>query len=138
MARPPKTLLEHVHDRSFIPSRHANLLATDDGIERMTFTDDELATSKGEYWRRLYDVQLWYRHKAANASDRRNAALAFCDAVDFNFDRYRALFFRDGRRLVWSGKPTALIPCECANCKRPKHTKGFPILSIPPLVPWWA
>lgn len=118
MPRPAKTLLDHAHDASFIPSRHAELLATDDSIAKLRFTDEELDHAPAEYWRRLFDLQLWYQHKADTQAEKAETALAFRDAIALNYDRYRQRFLRDGRRLVWAGSPAELFECECAACEQ--------------------
>jgi hypothetical protein len=131
VGRPAKTLHEHALERSFIPSRHANLLDVDQSIARMTFTNDELKTMTGEYWRRLFDLQLHYQLEANSNAEKQEVARAFRDAAACDYGRYRELFFRDGGRLVWAGKPPRLQRCQCADCKRGDQD---PILAISPLL----
>ena len=88
MARPAKSLAQHVRDHSFRPERHASLLVTDRSIDRMAFEDDD---PELRYWAMLFELVLWYRHEAKRDRDRRECALAFRDAIDRRYERYDEL-----------------------------------------------
>jgi hypothetical protein len=89
MAPQPKTLRQHVWDRTFIPKRHEQLLAADRSLETATPPDHEQ-----DYWVRLFELQLYYQGEARNAQERRGVALAFRDAIDKRYERYNS-YLRD-------------------------------------------
>src|SRR5262245_30001534 len=106
-----KTLIQHVQERSFAPSRNEWLLSVDESVARHVVCDpDEV-----EYIGRLHDLQLWYRHAARNEAERRSAAFAFRDAMH---GRYQGYFELMGG-VLWeqaSDGDWRLVPCDCRFC----------------------
>jgi len=81
--RPPKPLIEHVHDRTFVARKHEHLLDAD-----TTFDTRALHSLRLTYWMPLWSLVLSYRQEARDDGERRRAALAFEKAVQEDYGRY--------------------------------------------------
>jgi hypothetical protein len=115
---PAKDLFDHVHDETFIPRRHRELLENDDSLLERKFSDDEVSA----YWMTLAELQLYYRHIARNEAERREAALAFRDAIARDYARSDALL---GDNRIAQNKKGGWKLVPITKSDRIRHQRRF-------------